>query len=187
MTEKIKKTIESMTIDEMKQRLADYMAADQHLMSRIVAVEVRARNFDRAKCRYAVLLIAENGQENEVNFPDRYSRLIYIYTLLHPQGYQRYAASANNCKALRQLYSMLYFRDGAALMKTVESTDINHFFSHYIAQSRKAIRQTTSYASSYIIDRPQSHNGKVLIPFVAEGGKVILDSSLSSFTSPSSL
>lgn len=177
MTEKIEKMIESMTTDEMKQRLAEYMAADQQLASRPVAVEVRISSINNVRSRYDVLLVAENGQETVVNFPDRYSRLLYIFTLLHPQGYQRYTASADNYKILRQFYSMLYFKDGNALLRTIESTDPNHFFSHYIAQSRKAIRQATSHAS-FIIDRPQSHNGKVLIPFVAEGGKVILDKTL---------
>ena len=178
MTEKIKEMIESMTIDEMKQRLAEYMAADQQLAPRPVAVEVRPSNINNVKCRYDVLLIAENGQETEVKFRDRYSRLVYIYTLLHPQGYQRRLAAANNYKALRQLYTLLYFKEGDALVKTIESTDFDHFFSHYIAQSRNAIRQATPHASDFVIDRPQSNNGKVLIPFVANGGNVIIDASL---------
>ena len=151
MTENIKEMIESMTTDEMKQRLAEYMAADQQLAPRPIAVEVRLSNIKNVRCRYDVLLIAENGQETEVKFRDRYSRLVYIYTLLHPHD---------------------------ALVKTIESTDFDHFFSHYIAQSRNAIRQATPHASDFAIDRPQSHDGKVLIPFVAQGGTVILDNSL---------
>ena len=183
MTENIKKMIESMTTDEMKQRLAEYMAADQQLAPRPIAVEVRPSNINNVRCRYDVLLIAENGQETEVKFRDRYSRLVYIYTLLHPQGYQRRLAAANNYKALRNLYTMLYFRDSHALVKTIESTDFDHFCSHYIAQSRNAIRQATPHASDFAIDRPQSHDGKVLIPFVAQGGTVILDHSLSNLNS----
>jgi hypothetical protein len=110
MTEKIKEMIELMTIDEMKKRLAEYMAADQQLAPRPIAVEVRLSNINNVRCRYDVLLIAENGQETEVKFRDRCSRLLYIYTLLHPQGYQRRLAAANNYKALRNLYTMLYFR-----------------------------------------------------------------------------
>lgn len=178
MTENIKKMIESMTTDEMKQRLAEYMAADQQLVPRPTAVEVRPSNINNVRCRYDVLLIAENGQETEVKFRDRCSRLVYIFTLLHPQGYQRRLAAANGYKALRNLYTMLYFRDSDALLKTIDSTDFNHFFSHYVAQSRKAIRQATPHASDFAIDRPQSHDGKVLIPFVAQGGTVILDASL---------
>ena len=178
MSEKIKEMIESMTTDEMKQRLAEYMAADQQLAPRPIAVEIRLSNIKNVRCRYDVLLIAENGQETEVKFRDRYSRLVYIYTLLHPQGYQRRLAAANNYKALRQLYTLLYFKEGDALVKTIESTDFDHFFSHYIAQSRNAIRQATPHASDFAIDRPQSHDGKVLIPFVAQGGTVILDNSL---------
>ena len=178
MTEKIKKMIESMTVDEMKQRLAEYMAADQQLAPRPRAVEVRPSNINNVRCRYDVLLIAENGQETEVKFRDRYSRLVYIFTLLHPQGYQRRLAAANGYKTMRQLYTLLYFKGSDALLKTIESTDFDHFFSHYIAQSRNAIRQATPHAADFAIDRPQSHDGKVLIPFVAQGGTVILDNAL---------
>ena len=178
MTEKIKKMIESMTTDEMKQRLAEYMVADQQLAPRHIAVEVRPSSINNVRCRYDVLLITENGQETEVKFRDRYSRLVYIFTLLHPQGYQRRLAAANNYKKLRQLYTMLYFKESNALIKTINSTGFDHFFSHYIAQSRNAIRQATVHASDFAIDRPQSHDGKVLIPFVAQGGTVILDNAL---------
>lgn len=177
MTERIEKMIEAMTTDEMKQRLAEYMTADQQLAPRLVAVEVRPSSINNVRCRYDVLLIAENGHETEVKFRDRYSRLVYIYTLLHPQGYQRRLAAANNYKALLQLYTMLYLKEGDALLKTIESTDFDHFFSHSIAQSRNAIRQAAPHAADFAIDRPQSHDGKVLIPFVAQGGTVILDSS----------
>ena len=178
---RIKTKIDSMSLEEMKQRLAEYMAADKNLMPGLVAVEVRLSQSRSAKCRYSVLLIDAEGGETEVQFPDRYSRLVYIYTLLHPQGYQRRQAAANNYRELRHLYSMLYFRDSDALLKTVESTDTKkpgHFLSHYITQSRKAIRQASPLAEAYAIDRPQSHNGKVLIPFVADGGTVIIDPSL---------
>ena len=167
-----------MSLEEIKQRLAEYMAADKTLMPTLVAVEVRPSSINNVRCRYDVLLIAEDGQETEVKFRDRYSRLVYIYTLLHPQGYQRRLAAANNYKALRQLYTMLYFKESNALIKTINSTDFDHFFSHYIAQSRNAIRQATVHASDFAIDRPQSHDGKVLIPFVAQGGTVILDHTL---------
>jgi len=174
----IKTVIDSMSLEEIKQRLAEYMVADQQLAPRPIAVEVRPSSINNVRCRYDVLLITENGQETEVKFRDRYSRLVYIFTLLHPQGYQRRLAAANNYKALRQLYTMLYFKESNALIKTINSTDFDHFFSHYIAQSRNAIRQATVHASDFAIDRPQSHDGKVLIPFVAQGGTVILDNSL---------
>lgn len=178
MKQELQNLIEKMTTDEMKQRLAEYMYADKQLTPRPVIIEVRLSNITNVRSRYDVLLITENGHETVVNFPDRYSRLLYIFTLLHPQGYQRRLASANNYKALRQLYTMLYFRDSNALLKTIETTGFEHFFSQYIAQSRKAIRLTTPHSSEFAIDRPQSHEGKVLIPFVAGGGKVILDKSL---------
>jgi len=183
MTEKIKEMIESMTIDEMKQRLAEYMAADQHMAPSPVAVEVRLSSLNNTRSRYDVLLIEEDGQETEVKFRDRYSRLLYIFTLLHPQGYQRRLAAANDYKSLRRLYSSLYFKDSEALLKTIRSNGFDHFFSHYVAQSRKAVRQSAPHAAAFAIDHPQSHGGKVLIPFVTEGGALHLDPTLSSLLS----
>lgn len=180
MSNTIQQLIETMTPEEIKQRLAAYMTADLQFSPRPVAIKVRASIAAHSRSRYEVVLVSQNGDETEVKFRDRYSRLVYIYTLLHPQGYQRRLAAANNYKALRQLYTMLYFKGGDALMKTIESTSFDHFFSHYIAQSRNAIRLATPHASDFAIDRPQAHDGKVLIPFVAQGGTVILDSSLSS-------
>ena len=167
-----------MTDAEIRQRLAEYMESDITLMPRLVAVEVRLSGGTASRCRYDVLLIDEEGGETSVKFRDRCSRLMYIYTLLHPQGYQRRLAAANGYKAMRQLYTLLYFKGSDALLKTIDSTDFDHFFSHYVAQSRNAIRQATPHASDFAIDRPQSHDGKVLIPFVAQGGTVILDNAL---------
>ena len=171
----------SMTAEEMRQRLADYMEADVNLMPRLVAVEVRLSSEPSARHRYDVVLVDEEGGESVVKFRDRCSRLVYIYTLLHPQGFQRRAAASNGYRELRQLFSQLYFADSDALVRTIESTGYEHFISHYVAQSRKAVRQSSPLASPFAIDYPQSHNGKLLIPFVAQGGTVILDPSLSKF------
>jgi hypothetical protein len=43
------------------------------------------------------------------------------------------------------------------------------------------VRNALPLADEFIIDRPQNHNGKVLIPFVAAGGQVILDTQLTAF------
>ncbi len=174
----IQTKIDSMSLEEIKQRLAEYMAADMKLMPGLVAVEVRLSPQADARCRYDVLLIDEEGGETPVKFRDRYSRLVYIYTLLHPQGYQRRVPAAKGYNELCRLYSMLYFKDSDALLNTIASTGFEHFLSHYIAQSRNAIRQASPLAESFAIDRPQSHNGKILIPFVADGGNVIIDASL---------
>lgn len=174
----ISQLIDAMSIDEMRARLAEYMAADKNLMPGLVAVEIRQNPARNAKCCYDVLLVDESGEEIEVKFHDRYSRLVYIYTLLHPQGYQRRVPTAHDYHVLRQLYSMLYYRDSDALLKTIASAGFDHFLSHYIAQSRKAVRQASPLAEPFVIDRPQPHNGKVLIPFVANGGTVIVDPSL---------
>ena len=79
----------------LKNRLAAYMMADENLVSRPIGVEVRlADTLDRSG-RYDVLIVLEDGSEKEVKFRDRHSRLVYIYTLLHPQGYQRRSLRTN--------------------------------------------------------------------------------------------
>ena len=178
MKTRVIETINKMTDAEIRQRLAEYMESDITLMPRLVAVEVRLSNGTSARCRYDVLLIDEEGGETSVKFRDRCSRLMYIYTLLHPQGYQRRSAAANDYRELRQLFSQLYFTDSEALVRTIESTGYNQFVSQYVTQSRVAVRQTSPLAAPFAIDRPQAHHGKLLIPFVAQGGTVIIDGSL---------
>lgn len=179
MKTKVITLINNMTDAEIRQRLAEYMESDVRLMPRLVAVQVRLSNGTSGRNRYEVVLIDEDGGETSVKFRDRYSRLVYIYTLMHPQGFQRRAAAANDYRELRQLFSLLYFADSEALVRTIESTGYDHFISHYIAQSRNALRQSSPLATPFVIDYPQSHCGKLLIPFVAQGGTVILDASLS--------
>jgi hypothetical protein len=173
--------VNNLTTDELRVRLAEYMEKDPMLHAPLVAVEVRLNSNVNANCRYEVLLIDEEGNETPVKFHDRYSRLIYIYTLLHPKGYQRRKAAADNYRALCHLYGVLYFKDSSAMLKTINSTDAKspgHFMSQCISQARNAVRQAAPNAEQFIIDRPQSHNGKTLIPFAADGGTVILDATL---------
>lgn len=178
MNARVTELLNKMTAEEMRLRLAEYMESDVNLMPRLVAVEVRLSSEPSAKHRYDLVLVDEDGGEFIVKFRDRYSRLVYIYALLHPQGFQRRAAASNDYRELRRLFSQLYFTDSDALVRSIESTGYDHFISHYVAQSRKAVRQTSPLASPFAIDYPQSHHGKLLIPFVAQGGNVIFDASL---------
>ena len=173
--------VNALSIDELRARLTAYMTADKRLTTYPIAIEVRANDSAKACCRYDVLFLDENGNATTVVFPDRFSRLIYIYTLLHPKGFQRRSVANNNYRSLCCLFDLLYFKDNSALFKTVnkaESYQKGHFLSHYIAQSRKAVRKALPLADEFIIDRPQNHNGKILIPFAAEGGTIILDATL---------
>lgn len=177
----IQEQIEKMTVEELRARLAEYLEHDVTLRPPLIAVEVRMKPTYDASCRYDVLLIDEEGGETPVQFHDRYSRLLYIFTLLNPKGYQRRQASANHYSALCHLYSQLYFRDSEALLKTIDSTDIKRpgqFLCQYVTQARRAIREASPLAEQFAIDRPQSNNGRLLIPFVSQGGTVIIDASL---------
>ena len=81
-TDDIRTLIDSMSVEEMKERLAAYMTADDRLAKRPVRVEVRERKSYSRKGRYEVVLILANGSERVVNFKDRYSRLVYSHMIL---------------------------------------------------------------------------------------------------------
>lgn len=166
-----------MSVEELRSRLKEYMLADEKLIKRPIAIEVRAQS--AISGRYQVLLIQQDGTETEVKFTDRYSRLIYIYALLHPKGFQRRTVKANDYKELCKLYCQIYLKEHEPLLRSIDRTDFDHFINQAVAQSRKAVRQASPSAELFVIDRPQKHNGKTLIPFVQQGGTVIIDSSLS--------
>ena len=93
---KIQEAIQQMSVEEMQERLAEYMAADKEWAPKPVAIEVRHRDIkDIAGSNiYDVIVLKDDGTEEVLKFDDRYSKLIYIYTLMHPKGYQR--RSLNN-------------------------------------------------------------------------------------------
>ena len=177
--EKIINMIEDMASEEMKARLVEYMMNDKALMPKTVAIEVRLSNTEKGNSRYEVIIIDEDGQEKEVVFKDRPSRLIYIYTLLHPQGYQRYSLAMNHYRKLRQLYCKLYFIDEYTLLKSIGSTEesFKQFVSQAVAQSRVAIRNTGLPCDDIEIGSPKTY-GRLLIPFAKNGNTVIIDNSL---------
>lgn len=170
-SENITKMIDVMSVEELKERLAAYMQADMD-MPKPVAIEVREQENSRA--RYKVLLIMEDGEELEVKFTDRPSRLIYIYTLLHPQGFQRRSLTVDKYRPLRNLYSELYFSTGDAVLKSIDSLTFDQYFNQAVTQARVAIRNTINDSKDFEIARPQKNSGKTIIDFVANGGEVIL-------------
>ena len=141
--EMITNLIESMTVDEMKERLAQYM----------------------------------HGSEVEVKFTDRPSKLIYIYTLLHPQGFQRRSLTVNNYKPLRELFTKIYFMSDETLLKAVEGR-FNTYYNQAVAQSRVAIRKAIGHVEDFEIAIPQRNLGRTVINHAAKGGTVIIDNSL---------
>ena len=173
----IKKMLDAMSVEELKNRLAIYMMDDEDLVSCPIGVQVRQADTPDRSGRYDVLIILEDGSEKEVKFHDRHSRLIYIYTLLHPEGYQRRSLRTNNFQALRELFSKIYFMPADPLMNAI-GNDFDHYFSQAVAQSRRAIRETIGDSGAFEIALPQRHAGKTLVTFAANGGIVNVDPSL---------
>ena len=62
-TTTIQEMLDTMSVEELKNRLAAYMMADENLVSRPIGVEVRlADTLDRSG-RYDVLIVLEDGSE----------------------------------------------------------------------------------------------------------------------------
>ena len=95
---------------------------------------------------------------------------------MQANGYQRYKLAANGHKVLGRLYSILYFKDSTMLLESIEK-DFDHFMSQAVAQSRKAIRNVGIGGEELEIGSPRTF-GRVVIPFVANGGRVTIDESL---------
>lgn len=172
----IRKMIDAMSVEELKQRLYDYMLAD-YQPSYPVAIQVRLKDTPNRGGRYDVFFIMNDGEEVEVKFTDRHSRLIYIYTLLHPQGYQRRSLTKNNYQPLCELFSKIYFADPAPLLKSI-GDKFDRYMNQSVAQARAAVRRAISDSEPFEIDRPQRHGGRLLVKFVADNGTVITDNSL---------
>ena len=169
--------VNAMTEEERCRRLAEYMEKDEHLKPKPIGVEVRLRDtFERAG-RYAVLLLMDDGSEKEVQFRDRHSRLVYIYTLMHPKGYRGAFLMNNDLKDLRKLYSTLYFTSDEPMMKYVGKA-FKQYFYQSVAQSRVAIRRTVGNAPDFEIACPKKNDGRTLIPAAANTDNIIIDNTL---------
>ena len=151
---------------------------DMQLAKKPVAVEVRMSETQDRGGRYDVLLITADGEEMEVMFRDRPARLIYIYTLMHPEGFQRRSLTANNYQKLCDLYSKLYFASAEPMLKSIEKLGFDQYINQAVTQSRVAIRNTIGSATEFEIARPQRNGGRTLVTFAAKGGNVIIDNSL---------
>ena len=139
---KIREAIQQMSVEEMQQRLAEYMAADKEWAPKPIAIEVRHRNVKdiNGSNIYDVIVLKDDNTEEVIKFEDHYSKLIYIYTLLHPKGYQRRSLNKPE-KAFPELASLfraIFMADPKRLIAAAEK-DFNHMMSMAIAFVRKAI------------------------------------------------
>ena len=177
---KISEAIQKMSIEEMQQRLAVYMAADKEWASKPVAIEVRHRDIkDISRGNiYDVIVLKDDGMEEEINFDDRYSKLIYVYTLMHPKGYQRYSLDKREMgyPELASLYNALFMASPERLINYA-GQDFNHMMSMAVSFIRKAVKNMIG-CEELTIGNPRRYNGRTVIPAVHDGLEVIIDSQL---------
>ena len=177
---KIEEAIQKMSVEEMQQRLAEYMAADKEWAPKPVAIEVRHRDVKDiyGSNIYDVIVLKDDNSEEVIKFGDHYSKLIYIYTLLHPKGYQRRSLNKPE-KAfpeLASLYRAIFMAYPKRMIASAEK-DFDHMMSMAIAFVRKAIDKMMG-CEELSIGNPRQYNGRTVIPAVYNGLEVIIDSQL---------
>lgn len=177
---RIEEAIQKMSVEEMKQRLAKYMAADKEWAPKPVAIEVRHRDANDISGSniYDVIILKDDNTEEVIKFEDRYSKLLYIYTLLHPKGYQRRSLNkpGKAFPELASLFRAVFMADPKRLIAAAER-DFNHMMSMAIAFVRKAIGRKMGF-EELTFGNPRQNNGRIVIPAVNNGLEVIIDSQL---------
>ena len=183
---KIQEAIQKMTVEEMKQRLAAYMAADKEWAPKPVAIEVRYRdqNAIGGSNKYDVIVLKDDDTEEVIQFGDRYSKLIYIYTLMHPKGYQRRILNKRerNFPELTSLYQNIYSMADTERLVKQATKNFDHVMNMAISFIRKAFKNKIGL-EELSIGNPREYNGMVVIPAVYDGLEVILDSELAAYFS----
>ena len=177
---KIQEAIQQMSVEEMQQRLAEYMSADKAWAPKPVAIEVRHRPIRDISGTniYDVVVLKNDGTEEVIKFDDRYSKLIYIYTLMHPNGYQRRSLNkqAQGFPELTRLYRAVYLADPERLISCA-AKDFNHMMSMAVSFVRKAVDKMIG-CEELTIGNPRQFYGRTVIPAVYNGLEVIIDPQL---------
>jgi hypothetical protein len=178
---KIQEAISRMSEEEMKTRLEAYMKADKEWMPKPVAIEVR-RNNDNLGVGiniYDVVFVMDDDTEKVVNFGDRFSKLFYIYTLMHPQGYRRMDLNdpEHNYRDLVGLFRALYLISTDKLIESINKVGFEHFMSQAVTQSRRFIRESIGL-KEFEIAYPRQHKDRYIIPAVNDELKVIMPPTL---------
>ena len=177
---KISEAIEQMSVEEMQQRLAEYMAADKAWAPKPVAIEVRHRDIKDISGTniYDVIVLKDDGTEEIISFVDRYSKLIYIYTLLHPKGYQRRSLNKpeKEFPELACLYRAVFMADPNRMI-AYTAKNFNHMMSMAVSFIRKAIGKMIG-CEELTIGNPRQYYGRTVIPAVYNGLEIIIDSQL---------
>ena len=177
---KIQEAFLQMSVEEMQERLAKYMAADKEWAPKPIAIEVRHRDIKDITGTniYDVIVLKDDDTEEVIKFEDRYSKLIYIYTLLHPKGFQRRSLNKPE-KAfpeLASLYRAIFMADPERLIAyTVK--DFDHMMSMAVSFVRKAIDKMIG-CEELTIGNPRQYYGRTVIPAVYNGLEVIIDSQI---------
>ena len=177
---KIQEAIQQMSVEEMQERLAKYMAADKEWAPKPIAIEVRHRDIKDITGTniYDVIVLKDDDTEEVIKFEDRYSKLIYIYTLMHPKGYQRRCLNKpdKDFFELACLYRAVFMADPDRLI-AYAAKDFDHMMSMAVAFVRKVIARMIG-CEELTIGNPRHFYGRTVIPAVYNGLEVIIDSQL---------
>lgn len=138
-------------------------------------ISIERRTNDDRHCgvhgRYDIVIIHDDGSRTSLSFRDRAAKLLYTFTLMHPQGFQRRMIARNNYKEILELCAKLFGTGACQRVENMLTHDFNHYVSQAAAQPRKAVEkslQDPALASSCALADPRKTGGKVFIPIVKD-------------------
>lgn len=143
-----------------------------------IAVERNNRTKSQGVRGYYDIVVYEgNGESNILSFHDRASKLLYVFTLLHPHGFQRRVLGRNNCSDLLALCSVLFGIKACGRIGTKLSNDFDHYISQAAAQSRRAVAESVKNpetAMNCSLADPRKTGGNLYIPRVKENVSCVM-------------
>ena len=159
---KISEAIEQMSVEEMKQRLASYMAADKEWAPKPVAIEVRHRDIKDISGTniYDVIVLKDDDTEEVLHFED---------SLNKPE---------KDFSELACLYRAVFMADPDRLI-AYAAKDFDHMMSMAVSFIRKVLKKMIG-CEALTIGNSRHYNGRTVIPAVHDGLEVIIDSKLQS-------
>jgi len=171
----IEKEVSNMSEQQAKDLLVELIIATNNLDAAPIGIEVRLCKVITRSCSYDVVLKYQDGSETIVDFPDRRSRLMYIYTLLNPQGFKR-SKLEKDPQPLIDLYDEIFIGGSKEILRNALTTNFERIFIQAVCQSRVPFKKL--HAEIFSIAQPTEYFGKTIIPYISGGEHVEIDPGL---------
>lgn len=122
---------------------------------------------------YAIVVDDGNGSRYELHFAERPAKVLYMFALRHPEGFQRRLLARDNYAELLDICRQIYGTGIALRTSKRLASNFDRFVSQGMAALRRGIAASTTdnvvLAKGLSLVDPRSTGGLVYIPFLKEG------------------